>query len=175
CDRLRRWIPSPRHRLARAGAGTLNPLWDYFWPIFAAGVVIGAFAGHFTYRQLRVARRDPLAGEAVPVSEWPRTRNINFGAWAAVAIAAALLWSGPLGGAERLTAKIETPARATLDHLEMTGVTARLERGPLRRRLVLSGPADEFQRAQLIQILDDVHGVAGVRWTTPAPASNGAK
>ena len=37
----------------------------------------------------------------------------------------------------------------------------------MRRRLVLSGPADDFQRAQLVQILDDIRGVAGVRWATP--------
>lgn len=153
----------------------MNPLWDYFWPIFAAGVVIGAFAGHFAHRQLRVGRRDRLTGEAVLVNEWRRSRKIYFGGGVALAIAAAALWTGPLGGAERLTSRIETPARATLNHLEMTQVSARLERHPLRRRLVLSGPADEFQRGQLVQILDDVRGVAGVRWATPSRPSDGAK
>jgi hypothetical protein len=46
----------------------------------------------------------------------------------------------------------------------MAGVSARLERGPLRRRLVLTGPADDFQRAELVRILDEVPGVAEVRW-----------
>lgn len=153
----------------------MNPLWDYFWPIFAAGIVIGAFAGHLAYRQLRIGRGDRLAGEATPIREWRRTRKIYFGGGAVAAIAAAVLWSGPLGGADRLTSRIETPARATLDHLEMTRVNARLERQPLRRRLVLSGPADEFQRSQLVQILDDISGVAGVRWATPPRPSDGAK
>jgi hypothetical protein len=148
----------------------VNPLWDYFWPIFAAGVVIGAFTGHIAYRQLLIiGRRSRLAGKTL-IQEWRRTRRIYFGGGAAAALAAAALWSGPLGGGDRLAGKIEAAARATLNHLEMTQVRARLERGPLRRRLVLSGPADDFQRAELVQILDDIRGVKGVRWATePMP------
>ena len=153
----------------------MNPLWDYFWPILAAGIVIGAVTGHLAYRELRLGHRNRLAGEPELIREWRRTRKIYFGAGAAAALVAALLWSGPLGAGDRLAGRIETAARATLDHLEMTQVNARLERGPLRRRLVLSGPADDFQRGQLVQILDDIHGVAGVRWATPPKPSNGAK
>ena len=82
-------------------------------------------------------------------------------------LAETALWHGPLGAGDRLAAKIETHARTVLDHLEMTKVSARLERSPLRRRLVLSGPADDFQRAELVQILDDISGVSGVRWDRP--------
>lgn len=157
----------------------MNPLWDYFWPIFASGIVIGAVAGHLAYRQLRMGRGNRLAGESELVREWRRTRKLYFGGGAAAALVAALLWSGPLGAGDRLAGKIETAARATLDHLEMAKVSARLERAPLRRRLILSGPADDFQRAELVQILDDVRGVAGVRWATPpkppANSSGGAK
>ena len=147
----------------------MNPLWDYFWPIFAAGTAIGASAGHFAFRQRR------MAGASAQSQQWRRTRNRYFGGGAAAALVATMLWSGPLGGGARLTGRIETSARATLDHLEMTQVSARLERGPLRRRLVLSGPADDFQRGQLVQILDDVHGVAGVRWANPPQPSGGAQ
>ena len=153
----------------------MSPLWDYFWPIFAAGTVIGAFTGHLAFRQLRIRRRDRLAGDAMLIDEWRRTRKLYFGGGAVAAILAAMLWSGPLGGGERLTNRVEAAARATLDHLEMTQVSAHFERNPLRRRLVLSGPADDFQRGQLVQILDDIHGVAGVRWATPRPSPNGAK
>ena len=153
----------------------MNPLWDYFWPIFAAGIAIGAITGHFAYRQLRIGRGDRLAGEAALIREWRRTRNIYFGGGAVTAVAATMLWSGPLGGAERLTSRLETPARATLDHLEMSRVSASLEHSPLRRRLVLSGPADEFQRGQLVQILDDIRGVAGVRWATPQQPADRAQ
>jgi hypothetical protein len=153
----------------------VNPVWDYFWPIFAAGIVIGAFTGHLAYRQLRMGRRNQLAGESELIREWRRTRNVTFAGGAAAALVAAALWSGPLGGGDRLASKIETSARATLNHLEMTGVSARLERNPLRRRLILSGPADDFQRAELVQILDDIPGVAGVRWATPPKPSDGVR
>jgi hypothetical protein len=153
----------------------VNSLWDYFWPIFAAGTVIGAFSGHLAYRQMRIGRSQKLAGEAERIRQWRRTRKIYFGGGAAAALAAAALWSGPLGGGDRFAAKTEKAARATLDHLEMTQVGARLERAPLRRRLVLSGPADDFQRAELVQILDDIHGVRGVRWATPPQRPNRAQ
>ena len=147
----------------------MNPLWDYFWPIFAAGIVIGAGAGHLAFRKMR------MAGASAPTQQRRRTRNRYFGGGAAAALVATMLWSGPLGGDGRLIGRIETSARATLDHLEMTQVSARLERGPLRRRLVLSGPADDFQRGQLVQILDDIHGVHGVRWATPPRPPGGAQ
>jgi hypothetical protein len=153
----------------------VNPLWDYFWPIFAAGLVIGAITGRLAYRQsLRIGRRHRLAGEPALI-EWRRTRRMAFAGGAAAALVAAALWSGPLGGGDRLTSAIETAARATLNHLEMTQVSARLERNPLRRRLILSGPADDFQRAELVQVLDDIPGVADVRWTAARKPSDRVK
>lgn len=78
------------------------------------------------------------------------------------------LWHGPLGEGDRIAARIEGDARRLLDHYEMPMVTARLERQPLRRVLLLSGPADEFQRSELVRIMDEVPGVGEVRW---APAA----
>ena len=153
----------------------MNSLWDHFWPIFAAGVVIGAFTGHFAYRQSRLSRRNRLAGESEQIRHWRRTRKIAFASGALATIAAAALWHGPLGRGDRLSSKIETSARAELAHLEMSTVSVRIERGPLRRRLVLSGPADDFQQRELVRILDEIPGVAGVRWTTPPSISDGVK
>lgn len=103
-------------------------------------------------------------------------RNAIIALGVAASLVETAIWHGPLGAAERLAAKIETAARRTLNHLEMTQAGVRLERGPLRRRLLLSGPADDFQRAQLVQILDDIPGVADVRWATPPRLpSEGAK
>ena len=99
-------------------------------------------------------------------------RNTIIVLGVAAVLAETALWHGPLGAGDRLASKIETHARATLSHLEMTNVSARLERRPLRRRLVLTGPADDFQRAQLVQILDDIPGVAGVRWASSPKPSN---
>ena len=136
----------------------MNPLWDYFWPIFAAGVVIGAVAGRLAFRKVRAGRRNRLA------------------AGAAVALVAALLWHGPLGAGERLAATVERIARAELRYQEMAGVRAALERRPLLgRRLVLTGPADDFQQAELVRMLDEIPGVGGVRWASAPRPSDGVK
>ena len=74
------------------------------------------------------------------------------------------LWHGPLGAGDRLAAQVETSARRTLDHYELPMIQAKLQRAPLSRRLVLSGPADDFQRSELVRILDQTPGVLEVRW-----------
>ncbi|RIX32334.1 hypothetical protein [Sphingomonas edaphi] len=82
----------------------------------------------------------------------------------AATLGSTALWHGPLGAGERLAARAETTARRTLDYYDMPMIQARMERGPLSRRLILSGPADDFQRSELVRILDDVPGVLDVRW-----------
>lgn len=74
------------------------------------------------------------------------------------------LWHGPLGAGDRLARQIQTEARATLDRDEMTQVQARLERGPLTRRLLLSGPADHFQRREIKRRLEELPGVGEAAW-----------
>ena len=74
------------------------------------------------------------------------------------------LWHGPLGAGERLASEVETSARATLDYYELPMIQAKLQRRPLVRSLVLSGPADDFQRSELVRILDETPGVLDVRW-----------
>jgi hypothetical protein len=74
------------------------------------------------------------------------------------------LWHGPMGAGERLATKAEAAARAQLDRDEMFQLQARLQRGPLSRRLVVSGPADDFQRGEIIRRLDAIPGVLEVRW-----------
>jgi len=74
------------------------------------------------------------------------------------------LWHGPLGAAERLAQQIEDQARRQLDRDEMVMIRAHLERDPLSRRLILSGPADDFQRTELVRRLDTIPGVLEVRW-----------
>ena len=98
-------------------------------------------------------------------------RNLVIALGVAVVLAETALWHGPLGAGDRLAGKIERTARTTLEHFEMPLVTARLERSPLRRRLLLSGPADDFQRGELVRIMNEIPGVASVRWTTPPSLS----
>ena len=76
----------------------------------------------------------------------------------------AALWHGPLGAGEKLASQSETIARRTLDYYELPMIQAHMQRGPLTRRLLLSGPADDFQRHELVRILDETPGVLEVRW-----------
>jgi len=85
------------------------------------------------------------------------------------------LWHGPLGAGERLAATAERSARRTLDRYELPMIQARLQRGPLARRLILSGPADDFQRSELVRILDQTPGVLQVSWDPASlPQESGA-
>ena len=50
----------------------------------------------------------------------------------------------------------------------MPQVQARLHRGPLSRRLVLTGQADDFQREELVRIMSEVPGVSTATWDKSA-------
>ncbi len=121
--------------------------WQYFWPLFAAGLVIGVIAGLIGFRR-RGDRRQRVLGLGI-----------------AGALAAAMLWHWPLGAAGRFAAAVEHEARLVLVDWEMGAVTARLQRDPLTRRLELSGPADQFQRGELMRLMDLVPGVGGATWS----------
>lgn len=82
----------------------------------------------------------------------------------AAVMAFTALWHGPLGAGERLAARAEAEARQRLDRDEMYQVQAHMQRGPLARRLILSGPADDFQRKEIVRRLDEIPGVLDVRW-----------
>ena len=75
------------------------------------------------------------------------------------------LWHGPLGAGERLAAGVETRARTMLDHYEMVHVQARMERGPLTRRVILAGPADDFQRREIKRMVEAQPGVGETSWS----------
>ncbi len=82
----------------------------------------------------------------------------------AATLAASAVWHGPLGTGERLAVHADKIARATLDHYELPAVSGHLQRGPLARVMVLSGPADPFQRTELLRIMGKVPGVNAVHW-----------
>lgn len=81
------------------------------------------------------------------------------------ATAATWLWHGPLGTGDRLARQIERDARAQLDRDEMIQVRAEVEREPLSRRLILSGPADDFQRREIKRRLEALPGVGEAVWS----------
>lgn len=98
-------------------------------------------------------------------------RNTALAIGVAASLAAAFLWHGPGGAGERFAGTIDRTMRATLDHYEMQPVAARLQRGPLTRRLMLDGPADDFQRAEIARIALEVPGVTAVHWAGPRAPS----
>ena len=89
----------------------------------------------------------------------------------AATLAASFLWHGPGGAGERLAGSIDRTMRATLDYYEMQPVAARIQRDPLTRRLMLEGPADDFQRSEIKRISLDVPGVASAYWAGPRDPS----
>ena len=121
----------------------MNPLWDYAWPIALSAVIAGGIGGLFALRR--------------------RQRTILVGALV-FSLALAALWHGPGGAADRLTAAVERQSRTTLDDYEMSRVQAHLHRSPLSRRLILTGPADDFQRSQLVIIMSQIDGVGRASW-----------
>lgn len=125
----------------------MNGLWTYFWPVLGAGAVVGILSGAIAFR-----RRS--------------RRNLSLAIGFALTLAVAALWHGPLGGAARLTGEIEGGIQKTLVYYEMTQVRAQLHHGPLTRRVLLSGPADDFQQRELARYIGQVPGVSGVSWTS---------
>ena len=117
--------------------------WQYFWPVFAVGLLAGVIGGLVGFR--RRERRALLIG-------------------AGAALAAALLWHGPVGAADRFAAAVERNARHVLVDWEMGAISARLQRAPLTRRLELRGPADSFQRGELVKLMELVPGVGSASW-----------
>ena len=94
-------------------------------------------------------------------------RNNALGIGVAATLAATFLWHGPGGAGNRLAGSIDRTMRTTLDHYEMPSVAARIQREPLTRRLLLDGPADDFQRGEIKRIALDVPGVATAHWAGP--------
>lgn len=91
-----------------------------------------------------------------------RTRLFLLGIAATAAFSG--LWNGPLGASERFAAKADRIARVTLDTYELPQIQSVMQRDPSARRMVLSGPADEFQRIELLRIMNDIPGIIDVRW-----------
>ena len=143
----------------------MSPLWTYFWPAFAAGLIFGVIAatGGFRAKVVRVRER-PLEPDLIRPPR--RRRNAFLVGGVLASISAAALWHGPLGAADRFSSEVERDVRTTLDYWEMTQVQGRLHHGPLTRRIALSGPADDFQRSELVRVISDVPGVSSARWSS---------
>jgi len=124
----------------------VSALWPYFWPAFGAGLAAGILAGAFAFRRGR-----------------KRFAALALGLLASIGLAS--LWHGPLGGADRFSAEVERGVQKTLVYYEMTQVAAHLHHGPLTRQVLLAGQADDFQREELVRLIDQVPGVSGATWS----------
>jgi len=124
----------------------VSTLWAYFWPCLAAGFVAGGIGGLYGFR---------------------RHRRLPIIVGLLLAVAAAAAWHGPLGAANRFSAKVEREAREALDHYELPQVTAHVHHAPLTRRLVLSGgKLDAWQRGEVIRLFSQVPGVSAATWSS---------
>ena len=143
----------------------MNAWWTYFWPDVAIGLVVGVVTGAIAFRMRILPPIDRASRENRLVRQEPRKRTIALASELAVTLALAALWHGPLGAADQLSSRVERSARHTLDHYEMYKITAHLHHGPLTRRLILAGPADDFQSSELVRILNAIPGVSGASWS----------
>ena len=124
----------------------MSLLWDLYWPVIVVAAVAGVIAGAFGFRRKRRGRFSLAAGIVV---------SLLF-AW---------IWHGPIGTGDRLVSVVEHETRRVLVEWEMAPVQAVVARDPVKRTLILSGPADNFQRGELVRILNYVPGVGNVRWS----------
>ena len=97
------------------------------------------------------------------------TRNGALAIGAALTIAMTTTVASPMGGNRAIATTIEHYARQQLDHDEMAGITATVTQGPLRRRLFLAGPADDFQRTEIVRRMEELPGVSEARWNHRQP------
>ncbi len=95
----------------------------------------------------------------------------------AATLACAALWHGAGGAGERLATTLDTQQRRMLDTYEMQAIDGRAQREPIARRIQLAGPANDFQRAELVRYSERLPGVGEARWnrvksqlTYPVPA-----
>lgn len=99
----------------------------------------------------------------------------KFSIGLAGALTVGWLYHGPLGAGETLISGLEAQAQAVVARAEVPGVAVRMERDPLARRAILSGPADRFQREGqgefpgLDERVGGIEGIASIRWTNPPP------
>ena len=124
----------------------MNALWTYFWPCFAVGLLVGGPAGAIAFR--RRSRRNQVLGVGLLGS-----------------LLLALVWHGPLGGADRFASKVQGGVDKTLAYYEMKTVSGQLHHGPLTRQVMLHGQADEFQKSELVRLINQIPGVTGTTWS----------
>ena len=89
----------------------------------------------------------------------------------AAALSAGWISHGPLGRGEQFIDRMEADLQAILRIVNLPGVSGRMQREPLARAAILSGPANQFQREGTGSLLgiDErvmlIPGMARFEWT----------
>jgi len=89
----------------------------------------------------------------------------------AAALAAGWISHGPLGRGEMFVERLEADLQLVIANAGLPGVTGRVQRDPLARTAILSGPADQFQREGMGSMpginrrVLTVPGMARYEWT----------
>ena len=140
-------------------------LWHFYMPAVLAALLIGVIAGRYGFRrEVPTPRPGADAPEPEPANPARRRKFLLGGLAAAILVTGA--WH--IGrGAGQFSTYVESMAAAELRYQEMTAVTANIERAPLRRTLLLQGPADDFQRSELVRIMGNIPGASTARWVSP--------
>jgi hypothetical protein len=98
----------------------------------------------------------------------PRIAKLLIGV--AAALLAGWVFHGPIGRGEAFASRLEARARAVVTEAELPEIRARIDRAPLARRILMSGPADEFQREGqgyfpgLNDRILGLGGIAAIQW-----------
>ncbi len=93
--------------------------------------------------------------------------NVALAVGFAATAASAFLWHGPGGAGERFATRSDRDVRQMLHYFEMTQVEGHVQRGPIARRILYKGPADDFQRTELVRLGEDLPGIGEARWNRP--------
>lgn len=103
-----------------------------------------------------------------------RMPKFLIGLAAALVVALVAYW--PLGMGQAFVDRLEEGARTMIARAEVPGVTVAMQRSPLARKALLTGPANQFQREGMgslpgiNQRVLAVPGMSRVEWTNPAPS-----
>ena len=94
----------------------------------------------------------------------------------AAALVVALVGYWPLGMGQAFVDRLEAGANVMVARADVAGVTVAMQRAPLARKALLSGPANQFQREGMgslpgiNQRVLAVPGMSRVEWTNPPPS-----
>ena len=104
------------------------------------------------------------------------SRMFKFLIGLAAALVVAMIAYWPVGMGTAFINRLETGANQMVARADVRGVTVQMQRAPLARTALLSGPANQFQREGMGSLpginrrVLAVPGMSRVEWTNPPPS-----